>query len=84
MNEEYSDAITSSEYAIAIDPNDPDAVSSKASGLFRLGNYEEALKYYKKYSELEPDDEFGLLHQGVCLVNMNRNEEALPVSLIHI
>lgn len=79
MNEEYSDAITSSEYAIAIDPNDSDAVSSKASGLFRLGNYEEALKYYKKYSELEPDDEFGLLHQGVCLVNLNRNEEALPI-----
>lgn len=79
MNEEYSDSITSSEYAIAIDPNDPDAVSSKASGLFRLGNYEEALKYYKKYSELEPEDEFGLLHQGVCLVNMSRNEEALPI-----
>ena len=79
MNEEYSNAITSSEYAIAIDPNDPDAVSSKASGLLRLGNYEEAQKYYQKYCELVPDDEFGFLHQGVCLVNMNRNEEALPV-----
>lgn len=79
MNEEYSDAITSSEYAIAIDPNDPDAVSSKASGLLRLGNYEEAEKYYQKYCELVPDDEFGFLHQGVCLVNMNRNEEALPI-----
>ena len=79
MNEEYSDAITSSEYAIAIDPTDPDAVSSKASGLFRLGNYEEALKYFQKYSELVPDDEFGLLHQGVCLVNMNRSGEALPL-----
>ena len=79
MNEDYSNAITSSEYAIAIDPKDPDAVSSKASGLLRLGNYEEALKYYKMYSELAPNDEFGLLHQGVCLVNMNRNEEALPV-----
>ena len=79
MNEDYSNAITSSEYAIAIDPNDPDAVSSKASGLFRLGNYEEALKYFKRYSELLPDDEYGLFHQGVCLVNTNRNEEALPV-----
>lgn len=79
MNEEYSNAITSSEYAIAIDPNDPDAVSSKASGLLRLGNYEEAQKYYQKYCELVPDDEFGFLHQGVCLVNMNRNEDALPV-----
>lgn len=79
MNEDYSNAITSSEFAIAIDPKDADAVNQKASGLFRLGNYEEALKYYKQYSELEPDDEFGLLHQGVCLVNMNRNDEALPL-----
>lgn len=79
MNEDYSGAITSSEYAIAIDPNDPDAVSSKASGLFRLGNYEEALKYFKRLSELEPEDEFGLLHQGVCLVNMVRHDEALPM-----
>ena len=79
MNEEYSNAITSSEYAIAIDPNDPDAVSSKASGLFRLGNYEEALKYFKRYSELVPDDEFGFMHQGVCLVNMVRHDEALPI-----
>ena len=79
MNEDYSNAITSSEYAIAIDPSDADAIGQKANGLFRLGNYEEALKYYRKYSELEPDDEFGMLHQGVCLVNMNRNEEALPV-----
>ena len=44
-----------------------------------MGNYEEAQKYYQKYCELAPDDEFGFLHRGVCLVNMNRNEEALPV-----
>lgn len=79
MNEDYSNAITSSEYAIAIDPSDLNALSQKACGLFRLGNYEEALKYFKRYSELAPDDEFGLLHQGVCLVNINRNEEALPI-----
>ena len=79
MNEDYSNAITSSEYAIAIDPNDLNALCQKASGLFRLGNYDEALKYFKRFSELDPDDEFGLLHQGVCLVNTNHNEEALPV-----
>ena len=77
MNEDYSNAITSSEFAIAIDPEDSDALSQKASGLLRLGNYEEALKYYRKYCELEPDDEFGFLHQGVCLVNLGRNDEAL-------
>lgn len=79
MSEDYSSAITSSEYAIAIDPQDPEGILSKANGLFRLGNYEEALSYYRRYTELVPDDEFGLLHQGVCLVNAGRNEEALPV-----
>ena len=79
MNEDYSNAITSSEYAIAIDPSDPDGFCSKASGLFRLGNFEEARKYYQRYTELVPDDEFGLLHQGVCLVNMGRNDEAKDI-----
>ena len=79
MNEDYSNAITSSEYAIAIDPSDLNALCQKASGLFRLGNYDEALKYFKRYNELAPDDEFGLLHQGVCLINTNHNEEALPI-----
>ena len=79
MNEDYSNAVTSSEYAIAIDPGDLSALSQKASGLFRLGNYKEALKYFKRYSELAPDDELGLLNQGVCMVHLNRNEEALPL-----
>lgn len=79
MNEDYSNAVTSSEYAIAIDPSDLSALSQKASGLFRLGNYKEALKYFKRYSELAPDDELGLLNQGVCMVYLNRNEEALPL-----
>ena len=79
MSEDYSGAITSSEYAIAIDPQDPEGILSKANGLFRLNNYEEALTYYKRYTDMMPDDEFGLLHQGVCLVNLGRNEEALEL-----
>jgi len=77
MNEEYSDSVTSSEYAIAIDPNDPEGLLSKANGLMHLGNYEEALDYYQRYSKVIPDDEFGLLHQGTCLVNLNRQQEAV-------
>lgn len=77
MKEDYSSSITSSEYAIAIDPDDPEAVIAKANGLYRLDNYEEALSYYERYSRLVPDDEFGLLHQGTCLINMNRIDEAV-------
>ena len=50
MKEDYSASVTSSEYAIAIDPDDPDAVVSKANGLYRLENYEQALTYFERYS----------------------------------
>lgn len=76
MKEDYGASVTSSEYAIAIDPDDPESLLSKANGLFRLENYEEALVFFKRYAEHEPDDEFGLLHQGSCLLNMGNYAEA--------
>ena len=79
MNEDYSHSIESSEYAIAIDPHDPEGLLAKANGLYRLYNYEEALKYYQRYSERIPDDEFGLMHQGTCLINLGRNAEAISI-----
>jgi tetratricopeptide (TPR) repeat protein len=77
MLEDYSSAITSSEYAIAIDPNDADGLLSKANSLFNLDNYEAALACFEKYSEKMPDDEFGHLHQGTCLLNTGRYEDAI-------
>lgn len=56
LNGEYSEAITSSEYALAINPNDTDALAVKASGLVQLGNTEEAIKYCRRYVEIIPDD----------------------------
>ena len=79
MNEDYNAAITSSEYAIAIDPNDAESILSKANGLYNLGNFESALSYFKRYSELMPHDDFGYLHQGTCLINLNRFEEAIVI-----
>ena len=77
MREDFSASVTSSEYAIAIDPQDPDSILSKANGLFQLNNIEEALAYYERYSELVPDDEYGFLHQGTCLVSLGRSQEAI-------
>ena len=77
MNEDYNAAITSSEYAIAIDPHDAESLLSKANSLYSLGNFESALTYYKRFSEVVPDDEFGFLHQGTCLINLERFPEAL-------
>ena len=77
MREDYSAAITSSEYAIAIDPKDPESLLSKANCLYNIGNYESALSYFKRFSEQAEDDEFGLLYQGTCLINLGRYEEAV-------
>jgi tetratricopeptide (TPR) repeat protein len=79
MKMEYDAAISSSEYAIAIDPNDAEGLLAKANGLYYLENYEEALDFFQRYEKVVPDDEFGLLHQGICLINLNRYEEAVDI-----
>ena len=79
MNEDYSNAIQSSEYAIAIDPKDPDGLIAKANGLYRLNNFEEARKYYQRYREQVPDDEFAILHEGTCLINIGLTDDAIEL-----
>ena len=77
MKEDYSAALNSSEYAIAIDPNDTNGLLSKANTLYAMGNQDEALKYYQKYSEKMPNDEFGFLHAAICLINKGLHQEGL-------
>ena len=78
MKEDYGASVTSSEYAIAIDPEDPEGIMAKANALFRLESFEEALKYYERYAEKKKEnDEAALLYQGCCLINLKRRDEAL-------
>jgi tetratricopeptide (TPR) repeat protein len=42
-----------------------------------LGNYEEALKYYERYIEQFPDDEWALLYKGLCQINLDKPLEAI-------
>lgn len=70
MRNHIQESITSSEFSIAINPNDSDAVLNKANGLFSLGNYKEAVKYYGQHARLCPDSETGPLFQGLCFINM--------------
>lgn len=78
MSNRYNDSITSSEYSIAINPNDEEAILNKANGLFSLGNFSEALKYYERFHRLCPDEGAAELFMGNCLLNMGRSSEALP------
>lgn len=56
LYDRFSAAITSCEYALAINPKNSLATIIKANSLFDLGNFEEALKYYLAYQQLEPNN----------------------------
>lgn len=77
MCEDYQAAIQSSEYALAIDPQDPEGLIAKANGLFRLENFEDAATYYQRYEEIINDDEFALLHHGTSLINLGHIDEGI-------
>lgn len=77
MSNRINDAITSSEYSIAINPNDEEAILNKANGLFSLGNFAEAMKYYERYAKLCPSEGAASLFVGNCLLNMGKAEESL-------
>lgn len=77
MLDDFSGSMTSSDYALAIEPNNVDALINKANSLFAIGNYEEAYKYYSQYSELEPKNPLGRLFTGLSLINLEHNEEGL-------
>ena len=76
-NGETKECVTSSEYALAINPNDPEAIYYKANGLYVLGNIEGALHCFERYCELMPSNANGEFLQGICLNDLNRFEEAL-------
>ncbi len=77
MNEEFRESVESSEYAIAIDPDDAHSLMVKANGMFRLENFEEALEYYRRYCEKAPYDDYGEYSQGITLFCMDRLDEAI-------
>lgn len=60
------EAIQSCEFALAINPENATALLNKANGLYNLGNYKEALKYYTRYCEQCPNDENGETLIGFC------------------
>lgn len=73
----FSDSITSSEYSLAINPNDEEALLNKANGLYRLSNYDDAIEYYRRFMRIRPDEESGDMMIGICMLGQNRTQEAV-------
>lgn len=72
----YSDAVTSADYALAIDPNDLGALMNKGKALGELGNLQGAEKCYKKYLSLEPNDPLVYKMLSGILLSQNKLVEA--------
>ena len=70
------EAIDSSEYSIAINPNDDEALLTKAHSLFVLGNYEQAMVFYERFNKLRSSAE-SHLQVAHCLMALERYEEGI-------
>lgn len=70
LSEDYEGSIRSSEYALAINPDNPAALINKANSLYYLGSYKEAIKYYIKYNKLNPDDINSVMLLGYCYITV--------------
>lgn len=77
MRDDTTASMQSSEFALAINPNDNDALLNKANCLFALGNFQEALDYYHRFNYICPDSEVGELYEGMTLFNLGRVEEGV-------
>lgn len=67
--------------ALKIEPTNKELIFFIAVTLFDKSLFEQALRYFKRFSELDPNDERGWGGQGLCLANLERLEEARAVCL---
>lgn len=78
------ESMTASEYALAINKEDEDALLNKAICLYYLGNYEDSLAYYKKYNETAPWSDIGYIYLAMmCMYfgDINKSVELYKIAL---
>ncbi|MBR2155203.1 MAG: tetratricopeptide repeat protein [Bacteroidaceae bacterium] len=72
----YEDAIESADFALAVNPDDTDALLTKAHCLYTTNRFDEALPIFEQYSA--KTTEIGQsLPLAICLISSGRNAEAL-------
>ena len=77
LMEDYSNAITSCEFGLAIEPEHPDCLLTMANSLYRLDNFKEACKYFERYNKIISNDEYSMLNLSICHVNMKQYKKAI-------
>ena len=74
---DVSGAVTDFSTAVDIDPDSVPALLRYASGLYTLGNYEEALKAYDQLAGLDSGNPSVFLGRALCLEKLERWQDAL-------
>jgi tetratricopeptide (TPR) repeat protein len=72
-----TDALSSYEYALAINPDDEQAKLQRAHCLFNLGKFSEAVEPYKEYIEKNPGDDMIISFLAETYENLNDWTNAL-------
>lgn len=67
-------SIESADFALAIDPDDSQALLVRGQSFYEKGNYEQALKSFSKYIDLTDDPAFYIV-TGHCMVMQGQKEE---------
>lgn len=78
MRDMHEEALEASDFSLAIkEHGNAHALLTKANSLYSMDNYEKAHKVFLQYIEEFPlDSEQPYLHDGICLVRMEKFEEA--------
>jgi len=77
LSDDSEGSISSSEYSLAIDPDNADGIINMANGLYNIENYKEALKYYTRYAEMFPNDENAEMLLGLCWLMLDEYKTAI-------
>lgn len=75
----YNDSIDSSEFTLAIDPKNAEALLNKANSFYALKSYEQALPFYERFLKLRPNNVNGLYYYGVTLALVGDHDMSVSV-----
>lgn len=79
--QDMEQAFASTDFALAIDPDNDRALELKAWILMRQENFEEAHQLYQQLQERVPESEIHCLYDSFCLFDLGRMDDSLELIL---
>ena len=77
--DKFPEAQEAADYALAINPQDCNALLMKANAYMNNGEMPEAIEHYTKYLEWQHDDLSVQISLAICLSSEERHKEVIPL-----